>query len=540
MPDGAALHLKGVCLALADGIGSSRVSGIAASIAVRSMLEDYYCTPETWPVRQAASRVIAATNAWLHAQTLNGEGAADPDRGYVCTLDVLILKGRTAHLFHVGDGRIARVVGRSLEKLTQDHRVAISSSRHHLARAVGAGPQVEIDAHTLPIEAGDVFVLSTDGVHDHLPAAELVGAIGADLDAAAAEIVARALAAGSPDNLSVQLVRIETIGTAALPDLLDGAAALPPAPLLAAGQELDGFRVIRTLRDSARSHLYLAEAPEGGLVALKVPSVELAQDVGHLRRFAAEEWIARRIDSPHVLRHRPPTRPRSCLYLVMDYVDGQTLAQWMRDHPRAAPEQMRPIVAQVARGLDAFHRRAMCHGDLRPDNVMIDAAGTVRLLDFGSVRVPGVEELRDEAPPGPLGTAQYSAPEVLLGAAATPAADVFSLGVIAYQMLTGRLPYGTAPAQARDAAGLRRLRYRPATEGRPTLPAWLDAALRKAVHPSPRERYEASADFMADLQAPNPDLVRHAVPLAERDPAVFWKTVALALAVLLAVAVAWR
>lgn len=202
---------------------------------------------------------------------------------------------------------------------------------------------------------------------------------------------------------------------------------------------------------------------------------------------------------------------------------------------------MREIVEQIARGLDAFHRREMTHGDLRPENVIIDAAGRARLLDFGSSVVPGVAELEADAPPtGPLGTAQYSAPELLLGAAPTPAADICSLGLIAYHMLTGRLPYGATPARARDAAGLRKLRYRPATEGRPTLPGWVDGALRKAVHPSPPRRYDAAADFVQDLRAPNPSLAPRAVPLAERDPVIFWKTVALALAVLVAVLLVGR
>ena len=523
-------------MALADGISSSRVSGLASSVAVRSFLTDYYCTPDAWSVRTSASRVIAAINAWLHAETKSGEGAEDRDRGYVCTLDVLVIKGRSAHLFHIGDGRIWRVAGQTLEQLTEDHRVTVSSAQSYLARALGAGPRVEADYRQLTVAAGDVFVLSTDGVHDHLVPEIIAAAIGPDLDASAADIAARALAAGSPDNITVQLVRIDALPDPGLDHLLDQAADLPPAPLLEPGQTLDGYRVVRTLHDSARSHLYLATDPAGAAVVLKIPSVELGGDAAYLRRFMMEEWIARRIDSPYIVRHLPPETPRTRLYLVLEYVEGQTLAQWMRDQAAPSLESVRGIVEQVARGLDAFHRREMTHGDLRPENIIIDAAGRARLLDFGSSVVPGIAELEPNAPPtGPLGTAQYSAPELLLGASATPASDVCSLGVIAYQMLTGRLPYGAAPARARDTAGLRRLRYRSALDGRPTLPEWVDGALRKAVHPSPPRRYDAAADFVQDLRTPNPALMPKSVPLAERDPVIFWKTVALALAVLVAV-----
>ena len=523
-------------MALADGISSSRVSGVASSVAVRTFLADYYCTPDAWSVRTSVNRVVAAINAWLHAETKSGDGAEDRDRGYVCTLDLLVIKGRAAHLFHVGDGRIWRVAGPSLEQLTRDHRVTVSSAQSYLARALGAEPRVEIDYRHLTVALGEIFVLSTDGVHDHLAPETIAAAIGSDLEASAADIVARAHAAGSPDNLTVQLVRIDALPAPGLDHLLDQAADLPPAPLLEPGQTLDGFRVIRTLHDSARSHLYLATDPAGTPVVLKIPSVDLGGDAAYLRRFMMEEWIARRIDSPYIVRHRPPETPRSRLYLVLEYVKGQTLAQWMRDNAAPSLESVRAIVEQIARGLDAFHRREMTHGDLRPENVMIDEGGRARLLDFGSSVVPGVAELEPGAAPAePLGTAQYSAFELLLGAAATPASDICSLGLIAYHMLTGQLPYGAAPARARTAAGLRKLRYRSALEARPTLPRWIDGALRKAVHPSPLRRYEAAADFIQDLRAPNPALMPTSIPLAERDPVRFWKAVALALAIVIAV-----
>ncbi|MDT7950670.1 MAG: protein kinase [Acetobacteraceae bacterium] len=534
LPGEPALSLKGVAVALADGISSSRVSAVASSVAVRSFLDDYYCTPETWSVPLSANRVVAAINAWLNAETRNGDGGEDRDRGYVCTFDAVIIRGRSAHLFHVGDGRIARVAGRTLERLTTDHRVAVSSAQSFLARALGADSRVEIDHLQLPIQPGDVFVLTTDGVHDHLSPEAIAGAIGPDLDAAAAAIVAAAETAGSRDNLTVQLIRVETLPPPDIGHLLDQAAELPPAPVLEPGQTLDGYKVVRSLHDSARSHLYLATAPDGGTVVLKVPSVALAGDQRYLRRFMMEEWIARRVDSPYVVKHLPPDAPRSRLYLVLEYVEGATLAQWMRDHASPSLDSVRGIVEQVARGLDAFHRREMVHGDLRPENIIIDRTGTARLIDFGSSVVPGVNDWEGEPGDAPLGTAQYSAPELLLGAPPSPASDVCSLGLIAYHMLTGRLPYGAAPARARNPAALRRLRYRPATEGRPTLPDWVDGALRKAVHPSPPRRYDAAADFVQDLRSPNPVLTARSVPLAERDPVVFWKTVALALAIVLA------
>lgn len=541
VPEPPALGLKGAAIAIADGIGSSAVSHVASETAVKSFLADYYDTPDTWSVKSAAQRVIAATNSWLHAETRRSRH--EPDRGYVTTFSALVLKGRTAHIFHVGDGRICRIAGRSLEQLTEDHRLVLSAEESYLGRALGAGASVEIDYTTVRIEPGDVFVLTTDGVHEHVTPETIAGLIArhaADLDAAAREMIKHAYEAGSTDNLTAQIVRIEAAPDADPVDLAGRVGDLAPAPLLDPPTTFDGYRVLRTLHASDRSHVYLAEDAEtGARVALKLPSTEARDDPAKLRRLVMEEWIARRIDSPHVLTAQPQTRSRSHLYTAMDYVEGITLAQWMRDNPVPDLETVRGLIEQIARGLQAFHRREMVHQDLRPQNVLIDPAGTVRIIDFGSTRIAGVAEIAAEELV--LGTQQYSAPESLAGHPGTPAADIFSLGVIAYQMLTGHLPYGAAAARALTEARARRLRYVPLSASRPGLPVWVDGALRKAVHPNPALRYEALSAFTYDLRHPNPSLagMRRAA-LLERNPVLFWKLVSLALAVALVAALASR
>src|ERR1700712_5883461 len=151
------LSLKGIAIVLADGISSSSVSRIASESAVKSFLTDYYCTSESWSVKTSAQRVIAATNSWLHAQTRRSDYRYDKDKGYVCTLSAMVIKGTTAHIFHVGDSRIYRLAGKALEQLTTDHRVAVSAQQHYLSRALGFNPEIEIDYQPLQIDAGDVF-----------------------------------------------------------------------------------------------------------------------------------------------------------------------------------------------------------------------------------------------------------------------------------------------------------------------------------------------------------------------------------------------
>jgi serine/threonine protein phosphatase PrpC len=539
IPEEPLLSLKGIAIVLADGISSSEVSDVASESAVKSFLTDYYCTSDSWSVKTSAQRVIAAANSWLHAQTRQSQYLYERDRGYVCTLSAVVIKSATAHIFHVGDARVYRLAGRTLEQLTEDHRVVVSSEQSYLARALGINAQVEIDYRAVAIEQGDIFLLATDGVYEHVGSrfvAETVfGAV--DLDAAAMAIVEEAKRQGSPDNLTLQIVRIDTLPDGDGSEIPRQTSELPCPPLLDARMAFDGYRIIRELHASSRSHLYLAvDSADDAMVAIKTPSIDLRGDPAYLQRFMMEEWVARRISNAHVLKPRIQSSKRNYLYLVTEFVDGQTLTQWMIDNPRPGLETVRGLVEQIAKGLQAFHRLEMLHQDLRPDNVMIDATGTAKIIDFGSVRIAGIAD--DEAGGGRdiLGTMQYTAPEYFLGEGGSPASDLFSLGVMTYQMLTGRLPYGAEVAKTKTRSQQRKLRYRSALDDTREIPAWIDGALRKAVHPEPFQRYQELSEFVFDLRHPNRKFAETApIPWMERDPIIFWKVMS---AVLFAISLA--
>jgi serine/threonine protein phosphatase PrpC len=538
IPPPPLLASKGVVVALADGIGSSDVSQVASEFAVMGFLDDYYCTSEAWSVKKSAERVLTATNSWLHSRTQQSQWRYDQDRGYVCTLSALVIKSATAHLFHVGDTRIYRLARGTLEQLTQDHRVWLGEGHSHLSRAVGFRPQLEIDYQALAVETGDVFLLACDGVYEHVDAPFMAAAIDrgrADLDEAARGIVDEALRRGSDDNLTVQIVVVDELPGQDATEFHRQLSALALPPILDARAVIDGLRIVRELHGSSRSHIYLAVDTESGeQVVVKTPSIDLQGDAAYLERFLVEEWVARRIDSAHVLKPCRRTRERQYLYVAMEFIDGQTLSQWLRDHPHPSLESVRGIVEQIASGLQAFHRRDMLHQDLRPDNVMIDGSGTVKIIDFGATRVAGLAELA--SPPARsdiLGTAQYTAPEYFLGEAGSERSDLFSLAVIAYQMLSGRLPYGTAVAAATTLSVQRRLRYESVLHPDRDIPAWIDGVLRKALHPDPLARYESLSEFVHDLRHPNRAFLSQArPPLIERHPVRFWKGVSALLALI--------
>jgi len=541
VPGEPQLTNKGIAIALADGISSSAVSRVAAESAIKSFLDDYYCTSDAWTVRNAAERVLKATNTWLYAETRRSEFRYERDKGYVCTFSGMVLKSNTAHLFHVGDARIYRVAGKSLEQLTRDHRVYVSREQSHLARALGIDAHLEIDYQALPLSPGDTFILATDGVYEHIDSSTLIDLIHAhadDLDEAARRAVHIAYDAGSKDNLTALIVRVDAVPLAQANEIQQQLRQLKLPPQLEPRMIFDGFEIIRQVHASHRSHIFLArDLDTGEVIALKTPSFDMRDDPAYLERFLMEEWVARRLSNAHVLKPHPRHRVQEYVYVVMEFIEGVTLTQWMRDNPRPDVATVRGIVEQIAKGLQAFHRKEMLHQDLRPENVIIDANGTAKIIDFGSTYVAGMSEMAaGQDPTEILGTHQYAAPEYFIGEGGSPRSDLFSLGVIAYQMLTGHLPYGATVARATTRAAQKRLHYRSAMDEEHAIPAWMDEALRKAVHPLPEKRYETLTEFITDLKLPNSAfLARGHTPLIERNPVRFWKALSIVLGLVVVV-----
>jgi serine/threonine protein kinase/serine/threonine protein phosphatase PrpC len=538
IPQEPLLSLKGVVIALADGISSSDVSQIASEVAVTGFLADYFCTSEAWSVKKSAQRVLMATNTWLHSQSQQSQHRYNKDRGYVCTFSAMVIKSNTAHIFHAGDARIYRLQNHSLEQLTEDHRLWISQEKSYLSRALGIKPSLEIDYLSLQAEQGDIFILVTDGTYEYTNAAFIVDAIYAnknDLDDAAKSIVNEAYKQGSGDNLSIQIVRVDELPNHDTNEIIQHITELPFPPMLEARMEFDGYKIIREVHASSRSHVYLAvDSEENTQVILKTPSVDKRNDQAYMDRFLMEEWIARRIDSPYVLKPCSLTRKRNYLYIVVEFIEGQTLNQWMIDNPNPSLENVRNVVEQIAKGLRAFHRLEMLHQDLQPNNIMIEATGMVKIIDFGSTRVAGLAELTSPIEQNTmLGTAAYTAPEYFLGEGGTTRSDLFSLAVITYQMLSGKLPYGAQVAKCRTKAAQNKLHYNSILDEKREIPVWIDDVLKKALHPKPCKRYEELTEFVYDLRHPNEEFLNKTrPPLMDRNPIIFWKSVSFILSII--------
>ena len=527
LPEGNTLTTKGIAIAIADGVSSSKAAREASQTAITGFLCDYYATPDTWRTQQSAIRVIQSLNSSLWGRSQNsiyGEG-------YLTTFSALVLKGDTGFIFHVGDTRVYRLRDNNLEQLTRDHTQRIDKHTTHLSRAMGADPYLEVDMHSFELQLGDIFILSSDGIHEAIPAHEfkthLLNGCN-NLDALANHLLQQALHCGSDDNLSVQLVRIENLGTSGQDDAVKVLSRLPFPPILSPGQNIDGLTIKKILHESTRSQVYLVENEKTQLMVMKTPSVLFQDDKAYIERFVMEAWIGARIQSPGVVRVIAASESRSCLYYLTEYLPGPTLTQLLKERGILSITDAVELVEGLIRGIRGFHRKDTLHQDLKPDNIVISAKGPM-IVDFGSCWVAGVQEagtpiVRDLV----LGTLDYSAPEYRYGGKVGPASDQFSLAVLLYEMLTGKLPYGSAYGKAMDLKSFQRLHYISAMKHNPLVPYWLDKALEKALAIHPNSRYEALSEWLQDLKRPNPNwLSPRSQPLLERHPDKVWKFLAI-------------
>ncbi|RKZ92204.1 MAG: bifunctional protein-serine/threonine kinase/phosphatase [Candidatus Parabeggiatoa sp. nov. 1] len=517
------LTTKGIAAVIADGVSSSEAGDKASEYSVKGFLNDYFSTPESWTVKTAAQKILTALNRWLYGQGYHLYGT---NKGLVTTLSVMVIKSTTVHLFHVGDTRIYRLRDKELECLTQDHHVQISKDQEYLSRAMGIELHIEIDYRNVGVEAGDYFIFTTDGIHGYISDEDITRIVlehTQDLNKACQQIVSEAFAKDSPDNLTCQILRIESIPTQDANAFFKKLTELPFPPPLSHGMHLDGYHILRELYASKRSQVYLAQDEETQKnVVLKTPSINFDDDPAYIDLFLHEEWIGKRLTHPHVMKVYEHKRHRQCLYYVAEYVPGQTLRQWMHDNPQPPLSEVRAIIEQIASGLRAFHRMEMLHQDLKPENIMVDQHGTIKIIDFGSTKIAGLEEITTPLERiNLLGTRNYTAPEYLLGNTGSTRSDLFSLGVIAYEMLTNHLPYGEAKLEK-----VRRLNYISACHYNPALPMWVDCALKKVTHPNPTRRYDSLSEFLYDLSHPNP------FPLRERNPVAFWRRTAVVLLII--------
>jgi len=521
---------RDVVAAIADGIGGAKGGRVAAETAVRGFLDGFCDLPETMEVRRAAARVLNALNGWIYSQGQRDAKLA----GMGCTFTALVLRGRVAHVLHVGDTRAYRLGGDRLTSLTIDHvREGGTGRSSILNRALGVETEVRLDYAAQPMARHDRFVLCSDGVHGILTAetiADILRERSASEDTARA-LVAAALRSGSTDNCTALVLDVVEVPTAESADIGAAIMQLPLIPVPVAGETIDGFVLKVLVSDGRYARLFGAvDEVEGGEVVLKFPKPQVASMATYRAAFVREAWVGARVHSPWVGRtiELPPGR-QTCLYTVMPLYPGELLATRLARRPSLGLEEGRNIAIKLARGAAALHRAGIIHRDIKPDNVILEGDESLKLIDLGVVRVPGLEDFPPEDIPGTLG---YMAPEMLAGEPGNEATDIYALGVTMFRAFTSEFPYGNPDATSPP----RRNRPTALSALRPDLPAWLQAALGRAIAIDPTERFRDMLEFAVEMEtgpARAPLAVRKPRTLYERSPLLFWQGLAALLALAL-------
>ncbi len=523
---------RGLIAAVADGVSSGGRGLEAAQTTVMSLVTDYGAAPATWETTVVLDRLIGAQNDWLADHNRRRQG--DREGSALTTLTALALQGHSWTVAHVGDTRAWLMRQGRCQLLTQDHSLDHPDLSRGLTRAIGLDDGVRVDYTQGELHAGDLFVLTSDGVHMALKRDRFIElAQQGSAQEASAALVKEALAAGSRDNATALVVRVRGLSSAQLHDMLRLARQLPVPPRLKTGDLLDAYAITALVLDNGVHRLLQArDLATRELVALKTLSVARANDPEERAMLAHEAWLGARVTERQgqgFVRAREP-RDASAFYFVYDWHSGQTLEQWLTQDRRFAVHEIVEAAIALARALGRLHRQSVIHRDIKPANLHRGDDGRWRVLDLG-VALSGLEPAATRSLHA--GTPSYMNPEQWSDdphtARADAMSDLFALGVTLYQWLTGRLPYGEI--EPYQVARFRRDPVAP-SRLRPDVPIWLDHVVLKAVAREREQRFETAEELVLALErgASRPLGARHATPLMARDPAAMWK-IALAISI---------
>jgi serine/threonine protein phosphatase PrpC len=523
---------RGLIAAIADGVSAGGRGLEAAQTTVMSVVEDYFACPDTWDTTVVLDRLIGAQNAWLADHNRRRLGAGNEGGGAMTTLTALVLRGHAFTLAHVGDTRAWLLRGAEGEcvQLSQDHCFDHPDQRSRLTRAIGLDDRVRVDYLQGELHIGDIFVLTSDGVHGVLKRKRLAAlAREGDAQVASEALVRAALAAGCRDNATALVMRVRGLSQGRLEDSLVQGRQLPVPPRMKVGDRLDQYTITALVANTGVHRLYQARiAGTQELVALKTLHESRASDREERAMLAHEAWLGSRVASGSgahgdagFIGVREPHEP-SAFYTVFDWHGGRTLEQLQAEGRRFDVAEIVEAGLVVARALGRLHRHGVIHRDLKPGNLHLGDDGQWRVLDLG-VAISGSEpkSLRTLH----AGTPSYMNPEQWAGEEHVPAdagSDLYALGVTLYQWLTGKLPYGEVePYQSgrfrRDPKSPSRLR--------PEVPIWLDHVVLKAIALDPKQRFETAEEMVLALErgASRPLAAPGATPLVARDPSALWK-----------------
>jgi serine/threonine protein phosphatase PrpC len=505
---------QGSVALIADGVGGLNNGEVASKMAVEEALKVFQEAPvELTPaavLKQMFARACSQVYDAALSRKLGSMGT---------TLAACIIRNHTATIAHVGDTRAYLIRSKTIQRLTADHiatalpvklglmleRQAMASpQRSQLTRSLGTEPFCMPDITSIAIQHGDFIFHCTDGLHAFVLDDEMCDIISKNhpFDACR-QLSALAEKRGSDDNLSLQLLQINDYETVAKQKSSTSDPTQKPAGRgndLAVGQLLDGRFELTDLvaRSNMASIFRAADNQTGENVAIKIPLMALESDITGFERFKREEEIGLRLNHPMILKFIK-VENKSRPYIAMEFLEGETLNDYLKRLKVIPEPEAVKIAAKICEALEYMHKQGIVHRDLKPHNVMLCRDGSLRLMDFGIARAEGTRRMTFVGFSPVMGTPDYMSPEQVKGKRGDHRSDIYSLGALLYEMVTGSTPFqGESPyvvMNARvtgDPEAPRRLNHH--------LTPVIEEIILHALERDPTKRYANAGEMRRELE----------------------------------------
>ena len=505
---------RGAIAVLADGVGGQAHGEIASRLAVDEILKAFRAAKEGTEPTHIITQAVNAANLAVYDKNVAIRGQTN----MATTVAIAVLRNNKVTVGNVGDSRVYLIQKGLIKQLSTDHSYVgmqkkfglitehdalASEQRSILTRSVGQEPTIRVDCDEATVTKGDYIVLCCDGLYTCVVDSEITDIVcRVPPDEAARQLVALAEKRGAPDNITVQVIRIDRVE--AVSNYRGAPIYYEQTQPVAAGEFYPGqvvdnrFEILEVISRSGMAVIYRATDRESGQeVAIKVPHMQYESDPGFFGRFQREEEIGCLLHHPFLLKFIP-VEHKSRPYIVTEYLKGYTLSHLMTTvHPIPEFDALK-IGSRICDALDHMHQLNIIHRDLKPANIMLCYDGTLRIMDFGIAKAMQGRRLTFTGFTPSMGTPDYMAPEQVKGKRGDARTDIYSVGAILYEMLSGATPFEGENAfvimNARligDPVAPRKIN--------PLLSTNAEEIVLHAMARQPHDRYQTIADMKKEL-----------------------------------------